>query len=74
MPKEEQERHHGSLQLINAEAAANYLEMDVKTLQRKTREKKILGYTPDDGSRHHWFYYLPDLDDYRHKYCSKPKK
>jgi hypothetical protein len=53
-------------------AAANYLEMDVKVLQRKTREGKILGYSGDDGPRHRWSYYISDLDDYRHKHCSQP--
>jgi hypothetical protein len=74
--KDEQspEQRQGSGLPINAKAAANYLEMDVKTLQKKTREGKIVGFTGDDGPRHHWYYYLTDLDDYRHKHCSRPRK
>jgi hypothetical protein len=65
-------RRHGSGVPINATAAANYLDIHVKTLQKKTREGKILGFTGDDGPRRHWFYYICHLEDYRHKHCSQP--
>ena len=67
------ERPHGSGVPINATGAANYLDMHVKTLQKKTREGKILGFTGDDGPRRHWYYYISDLDDYRHRICSRPR-
>ena len=72
MPKETQEHHYGSNQPITVKAAANYLGMGVKNLQKKTREGKVLGYTRDEGARHHWEYYISDLDDNRHRHCSRP--
>jgi hypothetical protein len=68
------ERSHGSGLPMNAEAAANYLGEGVKIVQKKTREGKIVGFTADDGPRRHWYYYISDLDDYRHKHCSRPRK
>jgi hypothetical protein len=65
-------RHRRSGLPISAVAAANYLDMHLKTLQKKTREGKILGFTGDDGPRRHWFYYISDLDDYRNRNRSQP--